>query len=98
MKLKRKLKARVFVINLSDPNNPKGMVQEEFEDVLVESFTKRLLKSTMLWFLVFGILIEVAGIILTDGKYWAVLYTIIIVFLVLNLIDLVKTIKKESEE
>jgi hypothetical protein len=68
MKLKRKLKSRKIIIDLSNPNDPNLWYENEYEDVLIEPFYKLVLKHPIFWINLSVILLNMVSLLLTTDK------------------------------
>jgi len=91
MKLRRRIKSRALIIDVSDPENPKGRVQEEYEDYFQENLFKRLIKNSIFWFNLLGIAWNLVCLIFAEDKGSIILFTIILSMFIYFEYKLIKT-------
>lgn len=80
MKVKRRLKQRTIFVEVATRNVTEYIVQDEFEDVLVDgSPIKQFMKKTSFWVYLFAIAANVFQLVFTDNKWFAALAVTVII-------------------
>jgi hypothetical protein len=93
MRLKRKLKAREVIFNV---NKLQMEVRDHYEESLEEVWYKKLLKDGMFYSLLIGFIISIVGIILSEGKIFIVLNTMILMVYGYVIYRKIKTFKEQD--
>ncbi len=92
MKLKRKITHRELYF---DMEKSEVHIKEHYEDVLEESWQKKVLKDFHIYLYLLAVILNVVNIIITSNKSLIVLSTTTVIFFSYSIIQRIKFLKNE---